>query len=74
MNPILFYTFLLNDQGKLFNTDTFNKENLRMKTRRDFLSYLFLSLSAVITALVSVSCGKKPDVETEPSPEWPPKE
>lgn len=45
-----------------------------MKTRRNFLSYVLLSLSVVITALVTVSCGKKPDAETEPSPEWPPKE
>jgi hypothetical protein len=45
-----------------------------MKTRRDFISYLFLTLSAFITALFTASCGKKPDVETEPSPEWPPKE
>ncbi|MFA6472949.1 MAG: hypothetical protein WCU00_13010 [Candidatus Latescibacterota bacterium] len=45
-----------------------------MKTRRKFLSHLFLSLGALLTALFTVSCGKKPDTVTEPSPEWPPKE
>ncbi len=45
-----------------------------MKTRRHFLSALYLGLSAVLTAIISTACGAKPDAETEPSPEWPPKD
>jgi hypothetical protein len=45
-----------------------------MKSRRSFLSYIMLSISAVLAILFSASCGKKPDVYSEPSPEWPPKE
>jgi hypothetical protein len=45
-----------------------------MKTRRAFLNYLMASVTAILTALFAISCGAKPDVETEPSPEWPPKE
>jgi hypothetical protein len=45
-----------------------------MKTRRDFIKGLLLSLTAVFAALFAGSCAKKPDTVTEPSPEWPPKE
>ncbi len=45
-----------------------------MKNRRDFINYLLLSLSLIISYFFAVACGKKPDTETEPSPEWPPKE
>jgi hypothetical protein len=49
-------------------------EEKQMKTRRNFITYLFFSLAALVTSLFAVSCGKKPDAETEPSPQWPPKE
>ncbi|MHB9029592.1 MAG: hypothetical protein ACYC9O_12565 [Candidatus Latescibacterota bacterium] len=45
-----------------------------MKTRRSFLSNIFLAVSAALTAIAASSCGSKPDAETEPSPEWPPKD
>lgn len=45
-----------------------------METRRNFISHILLGVSAALTALFAASCGKKPDAETEPSPEWPPKE
>ena len=45
-----------------------------MKSRREFLTYFFLAVSAMVTSLVMSSCGAKPDAETEPSPEWPPPE
>ncbi|MCE5248973.1 hypothetical protein LLG96_02005 [bacterium] len=45
-----------------------------METRRSFFTYIMVALSAFLTALLAVSCGKKPDAETEPSPEWPPKD
>ncbi len=45
-----------------------------MDSRRAFFNYLMASVATVVTALFAASCGKKPDVETEPSPEWPPKE
>ena len=43
-----------------------------MDSRRDFLNYFFLTISAMVTSLLITSCGAKPDAETEPSPEWPP--
>ena len=45
-----------------------------METRRSFMTYILLGFGAFLTALLSASCGKKPDAQTEPSPEWPPKE
>jgi len=45
-----------------------------MKTRRTFITYIILCVGAFLTALLSASCGKKPDAQTEPSPEWPPKQ
>ena len=45
-----------------------------MKTRRDFLSYFIIGISVIVSALLVSACGTKPDTETEPSPEWPPKE
>ncbi len=44
-----------------------------MGSRRSFVKDIFLVMSALITMLLS-ACGAKPDAETEPSPEWPPKE
>lgn len=45
-----------------------------MESRRTFISHIMVGLTAALTALVAAACGKKPDAETEPSPEWPPKE
>ncbi len=45
-----------------------------MESRRGFLNYFMLGLSAVVTSLLAAACGSKPDAETEPSPEWPPKD
>jgi len=45
-----------------------------MKTRRRFFTYIMVAFSALLTALLTAACGKKPDAETEPSPEWPPKD
>ena len=45
-----------------------------MRSRRSFFTYVFLGISALITSLVMPACGGKPDAETEPSPEWPPKD
>lgn len=45
-----------------------------MKSRREFLTALNLGVAALLTALFAAACGKKPDAETEPSPEWPPKD
>ncbi len=45
-----------------------------MKTRRSFLSHIFLGISAALSVFIALSCGRKPDAETEPSPEWPPKD
>ncbi len=45
-----------------------------MRTRRSFISHILVALSAALTALLAAACGSKPDAETEPSPEWPPKE
>ena len=45
-----------------------------MKKRRDFLNYLLICITAFATSIFVMSCGAKPDAETEPSPEWPPKE
>ncbi len=45
-----------------------------MKTRRTFISNIALGISAFLAAIFAASCGKKPDAQTEPSPEWPPKE
>jgi len=45
-----------------------------MESRRGFLTALYLSISALLTALFASACGGKPDAETEPSPEWPPKD
>ena len=43
-----------------------------MESRRSFFNYLFLSISVLFTSFLASACGKKPDTETEPSPEWPP--
>ena len=43
-----------------------------MESRREFLTYFFLAISAIVAPLVMTSCGARPDAETEPSPEWPP--
>jgi len=45
-----------------------------MIIRRDFLNYLLICISAFAASILAISCGAKPDAETEPSPEWPPKE
>ena len=45
-----------------------------MKTRRGFFGYILVSISVLVTALLAMACGAKPDAETEPSPEWPPKD
>ena len=45
-----------------------------MKTRRGFIEYILVGISIVLTAVLAVACGAKPDAETEPSPEWPPKD
>lgn len=45
-----------------------------MKTRRNFFEYILVSLSVIVTSLLIAACGSKPDAETEPSPEWPPKD
>lgn len=45
-----------------------------MESRRGFLSYFFLGITALMALLVAATCGLRPDAETEPSPEWPPKE
>ncbi len=45
-----------------------------MKTRRDFLNYLLMGITALSALILAIACGAKPDTETEPSPEWPPKE
>ncbi len=45
-----------------------------MKSRRGFLAALYLVMTAFLTSLVVAACGGKPDAETEPSPEGPPKE
>ena len=45
-----------------------------MESRRGFLQFLYLGITAVITSIVVAACGAKPDAETEPSPEWPPKD
>jgi len=43
-----------------------------MKSRRGFISALYLMATALLTAMLASACGGKPDAETEPSPEWPP--
>jgi hypothetical protein len=44
-------------------------------TRNEFLRYLTLSVTGTIAAIAaSCSSAPAPDAETEPSPEWPPKE
>ena len=45
-----------------------------METRRGFFRYVSAVLSAAIAAFAAGACGMKPDAETEPSPEWPPKD
>ena len=45
-----------------------------MKSRRGFLTSLYIGITAMLTALIAAACGGKPDAETEPSPEWPPKD
>ena len=45
-----------------------------MKSRRGFLTALYLVITGFLTSLVVAACGGKPDAETEPSPEWPPKD
>jgi hypothetical protein len=44
-----------------------------MKTRRDIIENIVLGVVALVSVFVS-ACGNKPDAQTEPSPEWPPKE
>ena len=48
------------------------KENL-MESRRNIFKCFFICISSLVAALMS-ACGTKPDTETEPSPEWPPKD
>lgn len=43
-----------------------------MNTRREFVSYLLIGVTAFALSLFVMACGKKPDVVLEPSPEWPP--
>ena len=45
-----------------------------METRRNFLNYLLMCITAFVVSIFTISCGAKPDTVTEPSPEWPPKE
>ena len=45
-----------------------------MVSRRSLLNYLSVSISVLFTSFLASACGKKPDTETEPSPEWPPTE
>ncbi len=47
-----------------------------MNTRREFVNYLLIGVTAFAMSLVAISCGSKPtpDAELEPSPEWPPKD
>ena len=49
-------------------------EGDHMKSRRSFLTSLYLGITALLTAILASACGAKPDAETEPSPEWPPKD
>ena len=44
-----------------------------MDTRRGFIAYVLSSIGLFLSSLL-IGCGKKPDAETEPSPEWPPKD
>ena len=45
-----------------------------MGSRRGLLKFIYMGLTTLITSFMVVSCGAKPDAETEPSPEWPPKD
>ncbi len=45
-----------------------------MKSRRGFINSLYLAIAALMSSLFISACGAKPDAETEPSPEWPPKD
>ncbi len=45
-----------------------------MKSRRDVIKHIVLGISMLATAVMAAACGSKPDAETEPSPEWPPKD
>ena len=65
---MLFYYFISSFWVK------FLKSGDIMLTRKDFLNYLLISITAFVTSIFAISCGAKPDAETEPSPEWPPKE
>jgi len=59
---------------KIFFRLTFSYKEIFMKTRRDFLNYLLMGITALSALILAIACGAKPDTETEPSPEWPPKE
>ena len=45
-----------------------------MASRRGILKFIYLGLATLITSFMIVACGIRPDAETEPSPEWPPKD
>ena len=45
-----------------------------METRRSFFNGLLAGIAALTAFVFAAACGKKPDAETEPSPEWPPKD
>jgi len=45
-----------------------------MNTRRKFLNHFLAAMTAFAASILAMACGSKPDTETEPSPEWPPKE
>ena len=45
-----------------------------MKSRRNFLKHVYIGISLLITSLIGLACGLRPDAETEPSPEWPSKD
>ena len=50
------------------------KKGIIVKTRRKFLKYFTMIFSTFTASILMMSCGAKPDTETEPSPEWPPKD
>ena len=50
------------------------KKGDSMKTRRGFFDYILAGISFLAAAFFASACGGKPDAETEPSPEWPPKD
>jgi len=56
------------------NDSEYVEKGVIMGSRRFFLRNISIAVSAVLTALLAAACGRKPDAETEPSPEWPPKD